>query len=66
MRPDALADPGPPGSAAHDPPGAVPVQPVTAGGQEDRSFVPFPDGEVDRPGGPGCEGDGDDLAALAG
>ena len=51
---------------AHDPPGAVPIQPTAIGGQEDRSLAALADRQVDRPGGPRRERDGDDLAALAG
>ena len=63
---DGLADPGAAGSAADDPPGAVPVQPPAVGGQEHRPFCPFPDGQVDGPGRARGERDGDDLAALIG
>jgi hypothetical protein len=44
----------------------VPVQPPSVGGQEHRPFRAFPDGQVDRPGGPRRQRDRDDLAALAG
>ena len=64
VRPDVLGDPGAAGNPADDPPGAVPVQPAPLCGQEDGSFVAFADGQVDRPGGAGCERDGNDLAAL--
>ncbi len=66
MWPDVLGDPGPAGDAADYPPGAVPVQPPPVGGEEYRSLASLFDGEVDRPGGPGREGDGDDPGALAG
>ena len=66
MRRDGLADPGAAGGLADDPPGAVPVQPAPVRGQEHRPFCPFPDGQVERPGGTRRQRDGDDLAALAG
>jgi hypothetical protein len=66
VRRDGLADPGAAGSAADDPPGAVPVQPPLVRGQEHRTFDPLADGQVDRAGGPRCQRDGDGLAALAG
>jgi hypothetical protein len=65
VRPYVLADPGPPGDLADDPPGAVPVQPPV-GGEEDRAVAAFAGGQVDRPGGARRERDGDDLAALIG
>jgi len=66
VRPDGLVDPGPADQSAHDPAGGVPIETLAVGVEEDRSFEPFADGQVDRTGGPGGEGDGDDLAALAG
>jgi hypothetical protein len=66
VRPHVLADPGPPGDPADNPPGAVPVQPPPARGQEDRAIAALAGGQVDRPGGARGERDGDDLAALAG
>jgi hypothetical protein len=54
----AAADP------AHDPPGAVPVQPLPVIGQEHRPVSSFPGGQVDRPGGARRQRDGDDLAAC--
>ena len=39
VRPHVLADPGPSGDPADDPPGAVPVQPPPVRGQEDRAMV---------------------------
>jgi len=44
----------------------VPVQPPPVLRQEHRSFGAFADGQVDRPGGPRRQRDGDDLPALAG
>ena len=41
-------------------PGAVPVQPPPVRGQEHRAAGAFADGQVDRPGGPRCQRDGDD------
>jgi hypothetical protein len=38
VRPDRLDHPGPAGHPAHDPHGAVPVQPLSAWGKEDRPF----------------------------
>jgi hypothetical protein len=63
---DGLADSRAAGGLADDPSGAVPVQPPPVRGQEHRPAGPFPDGQVDRPGGPRRQRDGDDLAALAG
>src|SRR6266568_4765809 len=55
-----------PARRAVDPPGAVPVQPSAVRGQERRPFGALADGQVDRPGCPRRQRDGDDLAALAG
>jgi hypothetical protein len=65
VRTDALCDPGPAGHPPHDSPGAVTVETVAVGTEEDRSLAAFADGEVDRPRRAGSEGDRDDLAALA-
>ena len=62
VRPDSFANPGPTRHPAVHPPGAVPVQPPPVTGDEDRPVAAFPGGQVDRPGGAGCERDGDDLA----
>jgi len=61
-----LGQPGAAGDPADDPPGAVPVQPHARRADEDRSLAPFADGQVDRPGGAGCQRDDGLLAALAG
>ena len=61
----AFADSGPARDLADDPPGAVPVQPPTIGGQEDRPFGALNDGQVDRPSGARRQRDGDHLAAFA-
>src|SRR5215472_3416702 len=53
------------GDAADDPPGAVPLEPRPARGQEDGSLAAFADCEVDRAGGPRRERDQSPLAALA-
>ena len=66
VRRDGLGDSGAAGDLAHDPPGAVPVQPLPVIGHEHRPVSSFPDGQVDRPGGARRQRDGDDLAALAG
>jgi hypothetical protein len=66
VRPDGLGDPGTAGGPADGPPGAVPVQSATVGGQEDGALAALADGQVDRPGGVRRQWDGDDLAALAG
>jgi hypothetical protein len=66
VRPDALDDRGPASHAADDPPGAVPVEPAPVSGDEDRTFDALADGQVNRPRGPRCQRDRDDLAALAG
>jgi hypothetical protein len=63
---DALPIPARRGGLADDPPGAVPVQPAAVRGQEHRAAGTLADGQVDRPGGPRRERDGDHLAALAG
>jgi hypothetical protein len=63
---DGLADPGTAGGLADNPPGAVPVQPPPVRGQEHRPAGALADGQVERPGGPRRERDGDHLAALAG
>jgi len=44
VRPDLLGQPGPAGDTADDPPGAVPVQPLSSGGGEDASFAALADG----------------------
>ena len=44
---------------------AVAVEALPVGGNEDRAFAPFADGEVDSPGRPRRQRDGHDLAALA-
>jgi hypothetical protein len=64
--PDWLGDPGAAGYPADDPRRAVPVQPLSVAGKEDRPLGPFADRQVDGPCGAGRERDGDDLAALAG
>ena len=63
---DGFRDPGAAGGLADDPPGPVPVQPLPVGGQEHRPAGALADGQVDRPGGPRRQRDGDHLAALAG
>ena len=65
VRPDPLADPGTAGDAAHDPPSSMPIDPFTVGVDEDRTFQPFADGQVDRPGNPWGEWHRHQLAALA-
>jgi hypothetical protein len=42
----------------------VAIHPLTIWAEEDRTVGSFADGEIDRAGGPRCERDGDDLAAL--
>jgi hypothetical protein len=54
------------GDPADDAGGAVPVQPLPVGGEEQRARGPLADGQVDGPGGTWGERDGDDLPALAG
>ena len=66
VRPHRFGDPGAAGDSADDPPGTMPVQPLAIAGYEDRSLAALADGQVDRPGGPRRERDGDDLAAFAG
>ena len=60
-----LVDPAVSGDAPHDPTGGVTIEAAAIGAEEDRSFQPLADGQVDGPGRAGSEGDGDDLAALA-
>jgi hypothetical protein len=64
--PTGLGEPGAAGDPADDPPGTVPVGAVAVGGQEDRAFAAFADGQVDRPGRPRGQRDRHDFAALAG
>ena len=66
MRPDRFGDPGAAGGPADDPGGTVPVQAAPISGQEQRPVATLTGGQVDRPGGPRREWDGNDLAALAG
>ena len=66
MRRDGFGDPGTAGSRADDPPGAVPVESSPVRGQEHRPFGALADGQVERPGGPRRQRNGDDLSALAG
>ena len=61
----ALGNPGPSGDAAHDPAGRVSVDPAPVSPGEDRSVAALSDRQVDGPGRPGRQGDGDDLASLA-
>jgi hypothetical protein len=63
---DGLADSGAARDAADDPSGAVPVQPAAVRGQEHRPFSALADGQIDRPGGPRSQRDGDHFAAFAG
>jgi hypothetical protein len=66
VRADVLGDPGAPGDPADGAGGAVPAQPFPVRGDEEGSFGALADNQVDRTGGARGEGDGDDLAALAG
>jgi len=59
-------EPGAAGDPADDAGGAVPVQPPAVTGEEQRSIGALAGGQVDGAGGARGEGDGDDLAALAG
>ena len=49
---------------AHDPPGAVPVQPLPVRSQEYRAVRALPDGQVDRPGGPRRQRDSHHLFMM--
>jgi hypothetical protein len=60
VRADLLADPGEAGDPAHDAGGAVPVEPLAIGGEEERPFGALADGQVDGAGGARGERDGDD------
>jgi hypothetical protein len=62
---DGLGDACPAGGPADDPPGAVPVQPGSCDGEEDRSLAALADGQVDRPRGPRSQWDDGFLPALA-
>src|SRR5215471_6357267 len=64
--PTGVGDPGAAGGPADDPRGTVPVQSAPISGQEQRPVATLTGGQVDRPGGPRREWDGNDLAALAG
>jgi hypothetical protein len=64
VRTDGLGDPGPFRDSAEGAAGAVPIEPLPAGAQQDRPVKAFADGQVEAPGGPWCERDGDDLPAL--
>ena len=61
---DELADPGAASGRADESHGGVPVQPPVVSGHEHRPFGPFSDGQVDRPGGPRRQRDGQDLAGT--
>src|SRR5439155_159575 len=61
---NSFGDPGSAGDTAHDPAGGVAFQAAAVGTAKDRSFASLPDCEVDGAGGPRCERDGHDLAAL--
>lgn len=65
QRAHVLGYPGAAGDPADDPPGAMPVQAVSIGSQEDRSFAAFTGREVNGPSGTRGERDGTYLAALA-
>jgi len=62
--PDRLGNRGAAGYPAHNPGGAVPVQPLPVGSKKDRPVHALAHGQVDRPRGAGRERDCDDLAAL--
>jgi len=61
-----LGDPGAAGDPPDDPGGAVPVQPPPVRGDKQQAFGALADRQLDRPGGPRGERDGDHRAALAG
>ena len=62
---DSFGDPGLAGDAADDSGGGVAFEAAVVVAAEDGAFGAFPNGEVNRAGGAGREGDGDDLAAFA-
>jgi len=62
---DRLGDLRTAGDPPHDPTGPVTVKTSTVRRDEDRAAVAFSDGQVDRPGRPRCQRDGDGLPALA-
>jgi hypothetical protein len=63
---EVLGDPRAAGDPPDNPGGTVPVKPPPVRGEEQQPFGALADSQVDRAGGARCEGDGDDLAALAG
>jgi hypothetical protein len=62
---DPLGEPGPAGQPAHDPRRSVASQAPAVSSDEDRTPDTLTDREVERPGGPRGQRDGDGLAALA-
>ena len=64
VRAELLDQPGTASHATHDPPHATTVHASTVGAEKDRPRHAFADRRVDTPGGPHCERDRDDLAAL--
>ena len=61
-----LGDSGPPRDPADHPRRAVPVQPPSVRGGEQRPVGALADRQIDGAGGARCERDGDGLAALTG
>src|SRR5258708_40138213 len=66
VRADLLADARAAGDAADDAGGAVPGQALPVAAEEQRALGALAGGQVDGAGGARREGEGDDLAALAG
>ena len=62
---DALVDPGALHQSLDHPISAVAVHPSTFDAEEDRPHRAFPDVQIERPPGAGCDRDGDVLAARA-
>ena len=60
-----VADSGLLGRRTDPPVGGTPVKPAAVVAEQDRTSGTFPDGQVDRPGCPGHQGDDRRLVALA-
>ena len=65
VRSDSLADPSTASNTSHDPPSSMPIQPFTVRSEEDRTFNPFANCQVDSPGNAWSEWHRHQLAALA-
>jgi hypothetical protein len=63
--PTRLAIPARRGDTPNDPACRVAIDPLPVGSHEDRPVAAFTNHQIDGPGRPGRQGDGDDLAAFA-